>query len=180
MSLKCLVYFFFAAAFFFGAFFFAGAFFHDEYGNQTPIPADNNSIVALRSWVSIDTVVDPEALADAAIYGILAQANTLVRAYGFDGALPNDCNQNGVPDDCDIADGLEGDANANGIPDSCEGCLTDLDADGLVGPSDLATVLASWSIDGSCGECAGDIDGDGVVGAGDLAQVLATWGPCDP
>ena len=163
-----------------GTSFFAGAFFHDEYGNQTPIPADNNSIVALRSWVSIDTVVDPEALADAAIYGILAQANTLVRAYGFDGALPNDCNQNGVPDDCDIADGLEGDANANGIPDSCEGCLTDLDADGLVGPSDLATVLASWSIDGSCGECAGDIDGDGVVGAGDLAQVLATWGPCDP
>jgi hypothetical protein len=31
-----------------------------------------------------------------------------------------DCNGNGIPDDCDIADGTLADANANGVPDLCE------------------------------------------------------------
>jgi hypothetical protein len=30
-----------------------------------------------------------------------------------------DCNSNGVPDDCDIADGFSQDANGDGIPDEC-------------------------------------------------------------
>jgi len=34
----------------------------------------------------------------------------------FDG----DCNDNGVPDDCDIASGTSLDLNGNGIPDECE------------------------------------------------------------
>ena len=32
-----------------------------------------------------------------------------------------DCNTNGIPDDCDLADGVGEDCNINGIPDSCEG-----------------------------------------------------------
>ena len=31
-----------------------------------------------------------------------------------------DCNNNGIPDDCDIACGTSSDCNANGIPDSCD------------------------------------------------------------
>jgi len=31
-----------------------------------------------------------------------------------------DCNENGVPDECDIADGTSDDLNDNGIPDECE------------------------------------------------------------
>lgn len=31
-----------------------------------------------------------------------------------------DCNGNGVPDDCDIGDGIEEDCNGNGVPDSCD------------------------------------------------------------
>ena len=34
-----------------------------------------------------------------------------------------DCNQNGIPDDREIADGLVGDTNANGVPDTCEGLI---------------------------------------------------------
>jgi len=34
-----------------------------------------------------------------------------------------DCNQNGIPDDREIADGLVGDSNANGVPDTCEGLI---------------------------------------------------------
>ena len=163
-----------------GTSFFAGVIYRDEFGNQFPVGVDTDLPIAEQSWVAISPMVDPNNLSDAAIYGYLYVANALIRAYGSDGVLPLDCNGNGVPDDCDIADGLEGDANGNGIPDSCEGCVADLDGDGLVGAGDLAIVLASWSIDGSCGGCEGDLDGDGVVDAGDLASVLAAWGACGP
>jgi len=39
-----------------------------------------------------------------------------------------DCNTNGVPDDCDIADGSSEDLNTNGIPDECEVVAPVLDA----------------------------------------------------
>jgi len=32
-----------------------------------------------------------------------------------------DCNENGIPDRCDIAAEISEDANTNGIPDECEG-----------------------------------------------------------
>ncbi len=163
-----------------GTSFFAGVIYRDEFGNQFPVGVDTDVPTSERSWVAISPTVDPNNLSDAAIYGALAVANALIRAYGSDGVLPFDCNGNGIPDDCDLADGLEGDANGNGIPDSCEGCVADLDGDGFIGAGDLAIVLASWSIDGSCGGCEGDLDGDGVVDAGDLASVLAAWGPCGP
>ncbi len=34
---------------------------------------------------------------------------------------PNDCNENGIPDECDIADQRSTDCNLNCIPDECEG-----------------------------------------------------------
>ena len=58
----------------------------------------------------------------------------------------------------------------------------DLTNDGLVGPADLAQLLAQW---GACpppelGECAADLapppKGDGEVNAADLAELLANWG----
>lgn len=59
---------------------------------------------------------------------------------------------------------------SDGVP-----CLADLDADGAVGPGDLAALLAAW---GACPGCGADLDGDGVVGPADLAALLASWGPC--
>ena len=52
----------------------------------------------------------------------------------------------------------------------------DLDADGLVGASDLAILLGSW---GPCAACAADFNGDGVVNASDLAVLLGSWGSCE-
>jgi hypothetical protein len=53
----------------------------------------------------------------------------------------------------------------------------DLDGDGQVGASDLATLLGSW---GPCPAlptpCPADLDGDGQVGASDLATLLGSWG----
>ena len=53
-------------------------------------------------------------------------------------------------------------------------CVGDLDGDGFVTGTDLATVLAVWGSD----DAIADFDGDGVVGGADLAVILAAWGGC--
>ena len=85
-----------------------------------------------------------------------------------------DCNFNGQPDDCDIAEGISFDQNGNGLPDECEPCVIDLDGDGSVGAGDLAIVLGNW---GTSSESA-DVNGDGIVNGTDLSIVLGSWGPC--
>ena len=46
----------------------------------------------------------------------------------------------------------------------------DLNCDGAVNGSDLATLLGNWGTAGS-----GDIDNNGTVDAADLAAMLAAW-----
>lgn len=61
-----------------------------------------------------------------------------------------------------------------GQPD-CPGsndCPADLDGDGIVGGTDLTTLLAGW------GTASADIDGDGNTSGTDLTTMLAAWGPC--
>jgi hypothetical protein len=86
-----------------------------------------------------------------------------------------DCNGNGRPDDCDIADGLLSDADWDGIPDECGagGCPADLDGDGVVRGSDLGLLFIAWGQGG-----AADLDGDGEVGGSDLGLMFVAWGPC--
>jgi len=48
--------------------------------------------------------------------------------------VSKDCNQNDVPDECDIADGTSNDCNENGIPDDCEDC----NGNGLADECDIA------------------------------------------
>lgn len=50
----------------------------------------------------------------------------------------------------------------------------DLDGNGLVDGSDLATLLSAW---GDCDGCVADIDGNGTVNGADLAELLASWTP---
>lgn len=52
-------------------------------------------------------------------------------------------------------------------------CVGDLDVDGDVDGSDLATLLSGW------GTSAGDLDSDGSVGGADLALLLGSWGNCN-
>jgi len=59
-----------------------------------------------------------------------------------------------------------------------DGCIADLDGDGVVNGNDLATVLVGW---GPCAGCPGDVNGSGVVNGEDLAAVLVRWGgTCAP
>jgi hypothetical protein len=67
-------------------------------------------------------------------------------------ANSNDCNDNGVPDECDLADG---DCNENGVPDACDiadGTLVDADGNGIPDA------------------CESDCNGNGVSDGQDIAQ----------
>lgn len=87
-----------------------------------------------------------------------------------------DCNNNDIPDDCDIASGSLPDPGF-GIPLPCTGpaCAADLDGSGVVDGADLGVLLSVW---GCTGSCAADVNDDGVVDGGDLGALLAVWGPC--
>jgi hypothetical protein len=49
-----------------------------------------------------------------------AQYHGEVLRYDTAAGWAPDCNNNGIPDACDIADGTSDDQNGNGIPDECE------------------------------------------------------------
>jgi hypothetical protein len=108
----------------------------------------------------------------------------LVEGGVFARCTPEDCNDNGVFDAYDIANGTSNDANSNGIPDECEvdPCPWDTapaGGDGNVGLGDLNGLLSNW---GPCpAPCPWDFappGGDGSVGLGDLNALLSNWGPC--
>lgn len=71
----------------------------------------------------------------------------------FNAAAPfsEDCNTNGVPDECDVADGTSEDCNNNGIPDECDvadGTSEDCNANGIPDECDVAS--------GTSEDCQGD------------------------
>ncbi len=78
----------------------------------------------------------------------------------------DDCNDNGVPDPCEIERGIAKDTNRNGIPDECEClCVGDITQDGKVDNSDLEAFrncLGGRRIRGNDCLCA-DMDGDGAI-----------------
>ena len=67
------------------------------------------------------------------------------------------------------------DQNNNGIPDECE-MAGDLDGDGDVDAADLILLLGAWGDCDSCEGCLGDLDGDCNVGTSDLVILLGNWG----
>lgn len=54
-------------------------------------------------------------------------------------------------------------------------CPADLDADGVVGGTDLIMLLGAWGTDPGGPP---DFDGNGVVDGADLIALLGQWGPC--
>jgi hypothetical protein len=86
-----------------------------------------------------------------------------------------DCNANGMPDECDIADGTSFDINGNGIPDECE-CLGDLNYDNEIDLVDLALLLQHYGTTSGATYEQGDIDEDGDVDLTDLAELLGHYG----
>lgn len=94
-------------------------------------------------------------------------------------ASPLDCNENLVPDACDVAAGSSEDRNGDGTPDECQGgpwLAADLNMDGVVNGADLGVLLSAW---GPCpappSGCTADVNGDGTVNGADLGALLSVW-----
>jgi len=74
----------------------------------------------------------------------------------------DDCNENIVPDECEIADGRSSDCNANDIPDDCE---PDADGDQVIDACDDCPEDPKKSEPGQCGCGVADTDTDGDIAA---------------
>jgi hypothetical protein len=153
--------------------FFVGA--HLSHGaGEYPAALDETPPSQGRSWVSGGSnLVDLPANGYVELVDDLGfPGNWLIRARRA--AVP-DCNDNGIPDECDIADATTPDANGNGVPDECE-TPGDVNGDGDVDVSDFLALLAAW---GACPDppasCPADFDGDGSVGVTDFLDMLANW-----
>ncbi|MCH8148165.1 MAG: L-histidine N(alpha)-methyltransferase, partial [Planctomycetes bacterium] len=60
---------------------------------------------------------------------------------------PPDCNENGMPDACDFADGTSQDCNGNGTPDECDiadGLSLDCQGDGIPDECPLTGIIESF------------------------------------
>ncbi len=94
-----------------------------------------------------------------------------------------DCNENLVPDDCDLAaDRLLLDCNDNEVLDSCDiaaGTSQDCNANGVPDDCDIASGLSHDvnlnNVPDVC-DCRADFTGDMIVEAADLAILLGAWG----
>jgi len=113
-----------------------------------------------------------------------APGGSAVNAYVFSVTTFADCNDNGVPDECDIDSGNSQDTDGNGIPDECEPDVNshDLNGDGAVDVFDMLELLGNW---GTCPQpcppsCVYDFTGpfsesDCNVDVFDLMDLIQNW-----
>jgi hypothetical protein len=162
--------------------FFVGCYI-DHPAGQYPASIDQTSSAG-ESWICGDTTytLDPNDLDGGDVAPLIIDdaglpGNWMIRAEGVPcGAPPNDCNENGIPDECDISIEFGGfcdpavstcstDYNGNGVPDECDPICGDLDNDGDVDNDDFWLFVAAYR------SCTGDpnynpdadFDGDGCI-----------------
>ncbi len=158
-----------------------GAYGDIDFGN------DSGSAYVFRHddgyWTQEAKLSPPDSAAgDYFGYSVAASGHmAAVGAYGVDDLGSNsgsvriytlpDCNGNGVPDECDIADGTSDDCNANGRPDECDlaaGTSRDCNANGIPDECDIAGgTSADYDLNGVPDECE-DCSGNGIPDGCDL------------
>ncbi|MCB9914606.1 MAG: hypothetical protein H6828_05585 [Planctomycetes bacterium] len=87
------------------------------------------------AWVPQYWLESPSGGVNLQRFGVSVAMQGTVAVVGDNASLENyvhvfqtsgvDCNNNGVPDTCDIALGISSDLNANGLPDECDGTAWD-------------------------------------------------------
>ncbi|MCH7703107.1 MAG: VCBS repeat-containing protein [Planctomycetes bacterium] len=82
-----------------------------------------------------------------------------------------DCNENDVPDECDIAEGTSVDCNANLIPDECEPEEPDCNDNGIADSCDIAQGTSQdCTANGIPDECEPDCNDNGMADSCDIAD----------
>lgn len=93
-----------------------------------------------------------------------------------DGLLP-DCDGNGIPDSCDLASGWLTDADGDGTPDECQGQFRrgDCNGDGAINIADPVFVELYLFVSGAAPGCfaACDSNGDSVINIADSIFILS-------
>ncbi len=125
---------------------------------------------------ALRVVMEPSIAVDA--YG--CNGGTWIEAsLDYIGALPADCNANGLLDSCEIAAGYGPDVNHNGVVDTCESlllpCPTDFNQNGRTDGADLGMLLSAW---GASNQPGLDLDHNDRIDGADLGLLLSGWGPC--
>ncbi|MCA9289801.1 MAG: hypothetical protein KDA25_01660, partial [Phycisphaerales bacterium] len=115
-----------------------------------------------------------EANANVYVFDVATQAWTVAPIAVYDGGWGDGLEYVASSQTLYQIDGR----NAAGAPQGTAGLepgTGDLDGDGVVGPADLAGLLAEW---GECADpcCPADLDESGDVGPADLATLLGHWG----
>jgi len=122
---------------------------------QSPvIDAGDND--AVPPSVTTDIAGDPR-IVDADLDGVAE-----VDMGAYEAPRPADCNDNGTPDEDDLAAGTSEDCNGNGIPDECD---PDSDGDGRIDACDGCPADPNKVEPGLCGcglSDTADADGDGT------------------
>lgn len=100
--------------------------------------------------------MDPEACA----HGTFVSVQIIYEPQ----SVTQDCNDNEIPDECDIDSGNSLDCNGNGIPDECDVDLLDCNGNGIPDDCDIADGT-SEDIDGNGipDECKEDCNNNGVI-----------------
>lgn len=111
----------------------------------------------------VSALLDPDAFELASPYCGIERADMDNDGHvdgrdlqGFIDALRPDCNNNGIPDDREIALGLVPDCNGNGVPDSCDLADeydTDCNSNGIPDACDIAAGAPDANSNGLPDEC---------------------------
>ena len=101
------------------------------------------------------------------------QANGQPRKlFAFDIPDSPDCNLNGVPDECDIDDGVSADCNINGVPDTCEieiGVELDCNTNSIPDACDISELMSTdCNANSIPDECEPDCNQNGVTDECDI------------
>ena len=107
---------------------------------------------------------------DIRIWAQQAAASNDCNGNGIPDECEPDCNENGVPDDCDITTGGLQDCNANGIPDECEATsVTDCNGNGVPDACDITSGTSTdCDENGVPDECQPDCNNNGIADACDF------------
>ena len=127
-------------------------------------------LIARLTAFELDSTISFEALIQGRDGGGNTWQDTASYSFGYEATA--DCNENGVSDTCDIANGFSQDQDGNGVPDECDsGCPGDVDGDGDVDVDDILLALGNF---GGSGQ--GDVDGDNDIDVDDLLAILGDFG----